>query len=264
MKFSYFQAMFPQLSHWPLDSDGRFFLCTRPLRLWDGETDKTVKFKSMREAWGFAFDGRKTVEAALSGIEAFALPALSGRKGGSSEMKDFKFGHAPHGGGADDSRKHLNAEANTHIKIKTEADAIKYFSDLYTKADHEYGMAIDNQGYVHNYMEGGSTSVPILGGKGHLIVHNHPISGKSDASAFSDSDLIHVARTRESGIVAISSKGDWYFRKSGGHFKAAQFERAVKRAKLRGSDYDDAVKRWLTANQKQYGYRFQFVPRKKS
>lgn len=262
MKFSYFQAMFPQLSHWPLDSDGRFFLCTRPLRLWDGETDKTVKFKSMREAWDYIFDGAKTVAAAFSDIETFELPALSGRKGGSSDLKDFKFDHA-RGGDFPFRRKILNAEANTRIKVKTEADAIKYFSDLYSNADHEYGMAIDEQGYVHNYIEGGETAVAIHGKKGNFILHNHPVSSAANA-AFSDGDLISISRGRESGIAAISKFGDYYFRKNGGHFRSAEFERAVKRAKLRGTDYSDAVRRWLTANQKTYGYRFKYVPRKKS
>jgi hypothetical protein len=256
MKFSYFQSVFTQLSHWPLDSDGRYFLCARPLRLWDGETGRTVKFTSMREAWDYVFDGVKTVEAALSGIERFELPALSGRKGGSSSMKDFKFGHAPHGRDYGNAIMHQNAELNTRITVKTEKDAIKYFSDLFTNADHEYGMAIDNQGYVHRYIEGGDTSVPIWGRKGELVIHNHPSGG-----AFSDSDLISTSRSSESGIVAIGKGGDYYFRKNGGHFKSAQFERAVRRAKLRGHDYDDAVRRWLRANQKQYGYRFEFKKR---
>lgn len=176
MKFSYFQAMFPQLSHWPLDSDGRFFLCTRPLRLWDGETDKTVKFKSLREAWDYVFDGAKTVAAALSGIETFERQPLTGRKGGSGKMRGFKFSGSGDRNGF--KRKILNAEANTHIKVKTEADAIKYFSDLYTNADHEYGMAIDDQGYVHNYIEGTRGGVAIGGNlEKHLIVHNHPGGG---------------------------------------------------------------------------------------
>lgn len=256
MKFSYFQAVFTQFSHWPLDEDGRFFLCSRPIRVWDAETNKTTKFTSMREAWAFLFDGKRTVEDALKGIERFELPALTGRKGGSGKMQTFKFGHAPTG---HDKRIILNAEANVHIKEKTEASAIKYFSDLYTNADHEYGMAIDEQGYVHSYVEGAKHSVGIWGDKGQFVLHNHPSGG-----AFSDSDMISTARSRESGIAAITRTGDYYFRKNGGHFRAAQFERAVRRANLQGTDYDDAVRRWLTAHQKTYGYRFKFVPRKKS
>lgn len=258
MKYSYFQAVFTSFSHWPLDSKGRFFLCSRPLRLWDAETDKTTKFKSMRDAWAFLFDGKHTVEDALKGIERFELPALNGRKGGSSSMKDFKFNHARDYGNGEAIR-HLNAEANVRIKEKTEKNAIKYFSDLYTNADHEYGMAIDEQGYIHNYVEGGAHSVPIHGKKGQLIVHNHPGGG-----AFSDGDLIVAARGTERGIVAIGKRGDYYFLKKGGHFKGPQFERAVKRAKLRGTDYDDAARRWLRANQEKFGYRFEYKPRKKS
>ena len=255
MQFRYFQAVFTQFSHWPLDEDGRFYLCTRPLRLWDAETDKTTKFKSMREAWNYAFDGGKTVEAALSGIDRFELPALSGRKGGSGKMKGFKFSGSGDKNGF--KRKILNAEANTRIKVKTEADAIKYFSDLYTNADHEYGMAIDEQGYVYNYIEGTKGGVAIGGNlEKRLIVHNHPGGG-----AFSDADLIVVSRGKERGIVAIGQGGDYYFRKKGGHFKGAKFENAVRNATLRGTDSDDAVRRWLTKNQKRYGYIFEFKKR---
>ena len=88
-------------------------------------------------------------------------------------------------------------------------------------------------------------------------MHNHPGGG-----AFSDSDLLYAARTNTEGIAAIGKKGDYYFRKKGGHFKGGQFARAVKNARPRGKDYDDAVRNWLTKNQKKYGYTFNFVKHK--
>ena len=253
MEFSYFQAVFPSLDHWELDENYRHVLCTRPLRCEDLETGAVTKFKSLKEAWDYRFDGVHTIAEALANIACFEM-RLCGRKGGSSDgMKDFRFGHARVDAGDKNTPRHFPAEANTRIKVKNQENAIGYFAQQYRNADHEYGMLIDRQGFVHDYQEGGRTAVGIFGRKGTFTVHNHPGGG-----AFSDSDLISTAHERSSGIAAIGKGGDYYFRKNGGHFKGAQFARAVKNAKLRGTDYDDAVRRWLKANQKKYGYTFEF------
>ena len=258
MKFSYFSAVFPRLDHWELDGDYRYALCNKPLRCEDLETGRATKFKSLKEAWEFCFDGIHTVAEAWEGIDCFELLPEQGRKGSSSNgMKEFKFGHAPEDAGDEDTPKHFPAEANTRIKVKTEENAIDYFAKQYRNADHEYGMLIDPQGFVHSYSEGGATSVYIGAKKGTFAVHNHPSGG-----AFSDADLINTARTDRSGIAAIGKGGDYYFRKNGGHFKGPQFARAVKNARMQGKDYDDAVRKWLTANQKKYGYTFKFVKHK--
>lgn len=58
----------------------------------------------------------------------------------------------------------------------------------------------------------------------------------------------------------IGSKGgDYYFKKTG-HFKSAAFERAVKNAKMKGKDYNDAVRNWLgdKERQKKLGFRFEY------
>lgn len=86
-----------------------------------------------------------------------------------------------------------------------------------------------------------------------MILHNHPSGG-----AFSDSDLISASLGNEKGIVASGKNGDYIFQKNGGHFKATDFVKAVKSAKLKGTSYDDAVDKWLKANQKKYGYRYEF------
>ena len=182
----------------------------------------------------------------------------SGSGSGSGEQKEFKFGNANGGGGEPrDVPRHFPVEANTRIKTKTEENAIKYFADKYRNADHEYGMLIDKQGFVHTYSEGDATSVYIGSKKGTFAVHNHP-----SGSAFSKADLLNTARMDRSGIAAVGSKGDYYFRKTG-HFKSAAFERAVQTATLKGTDYDDAARKWLTANQKKYGYTFEFKKKRK-
>jgi len=254
MKFEYFESVFPHLNHWSLDEAYRFCICTKPLRCEDLERNVKTKFKSLKEMWNFKFDGIHTVAEALAGIEHFELLPERGRKGSSAEnRRDFKFGHAPQDLGDENTPPHFPAEANARIKEKTEENAIDYFAKQYREADHEYGMLIDSQGFVHSYSEGGRTAVYIGTKKGTFAVHNHPGGG-----AFSDSDLINTARSDRSGIAAIGLGGDYYFRKNGGHFKGPQFARAVKNARLRGTDYDDAVRRWLTANQKKFGYNFEF------
>lgn len=258
MKFSYFSAVFPQLDHWVLDDDCRYCLCTRPLRCEDLETETVTKFKSLKEAWDFKFDGIHTVAESWANIERFELPALCGRKGGSSAgMRKFKFNHADIDDPYAETPKHFPVEANTRIKVKTEENAIDYFAKQYRNANHEYGMSIDPDGFVHDYQEGGRSSVGLYGIKGTFMVHNHPGGG-----AFSDWDLYAIARNQSSGIAAIGKKGDYYIRKNGGHFKGAAFERAVRNARPEGKDYDDAVRKWLTAHQKKFGYTFKFVKHK--
>ena len=42
----------------------------------------------------------------------------------------------------------------------------------------------------------------------------------------------------------------------GTHFKANSFIKAVKTAKMKGKDFDDAADKWLKKNQKEYGYKY--------
>ena len=136
MEFSYFQAVFPALNHWPLDGNYRYALCTRPLRCEDLETNTVTKFKSLREAWNFRFDGVHTVADALADIKRFEAK-LRGRKGSSAKsMKDFKFNHAPMDAGDEETPPHFPVEANARIKVKTEENAINYFAQQYRDADH--------------------------------------------------------------------------------------------------------------------------------
>lgn len=260
MNFEKFSIGFPHIAHFPLDNEGRYFAMTKPLRIWDGETDKYTKFKSLREMWDYCFDGTHKVSDWFAGVESFVLEEKGGRgsgSGGGGQIKTFSFGGTGGGDIPDSVPRHFPVEANTRIKTKTEENAIKFFADKYRNANHEYGMLIDKQGFVHTYSEGTRGSVYIGSKKGTFAVHNHPGGG-----AFSGADLLNTARWNRTGIAAIGKDGDYYFRKTG-HFKSAAFERAIKTEQLKGVDYDDAVTKWLTANQKKYGYKFEFKKKRK-
>lgn len=45
----------------------------------------------------------------------------------------------------------------------------------------------------------------------------------------------------------------------GGHFNASAFIKGANSAKLSSKDYNDAVSRWLKANQKKYSYTYSFA-----
>lgn len=151
----------------------------------------------------------------------------------------------------------LPAQANVQIKSKSLEGALAEFKRKHLDSDHEWAYEVDSNGYVHQYVEGDTSSVAISGsarlrrGESSMIIHNHPGGG-----AFSDSDLLSVsANKREKGIIASGKGYDYKFEK-GTHFKAAQFTKAVKTARMSGRDYDDAVDKWLKKNQKKYGYKY--------
>lgn len=228
-------------------------LFTDPLELWNERTDKSIKFKTLDEALAYEING-KTIHDYVLDMETLNIPDFTGGRGASSgQQKTFKFGHAG-GSGSGNDKNILPAYANVRIKAKTVEGAMQEFRKQHVDSDHEWGYEIDAQGYVHQYKEGAATSVGIHGSiKDGIILHNHPKGGEP---AFSDSDLISVSMGREKGIVATSKNWDYIFQKKGGHFKAAEFIKAVKSAKIVGTDYNDAVDKWLKANAKKYGYTY--------
>lgn len=150
---------------------------------------------------------------------------------------------------------------NTQIKIKTYENALDTFKKNHqTNGDREYAVEVDEQGFVHQYKRGQAHSV-VIGGtnKTYTIIHNHPSGGN-----LSGQDLLSTALDRNSkGVVAVGNttglqknKGATFSFKKGTHFKAIQFANALGNAKLKGFDYTHAVNRWLTANQKKYGYKY--------
>lgn len=229
----------------------------KPLEIWNENTDESVKFKRLEDALEYELDGEKVKDIILRS-ERLTLPELEGGRGASGGGdKEFKFGHAGGDGAGGNDKQLLPAYANTKIKAKTLDGALAEFKRNHLLADHEFAYEVDSNGYVHQYVEGATSSVGIYAGakvgKGQktMIIHNHPSGG-----AFSDSDMIAMSmQTRAKGIIASGKNYDYKVEK-GGHFKASAFVKAVKNARPKGKDYDDAVHKWLTANQKKYGYKY--------
>ena len=228
-------------------------LFCKPLELWNERTGKSVVFKTFDEMFAYEINGR-SIKDIILGLNKLVIPSLTGGRGSpSGQSKSFKFGHAG-GSGSGTGSDLLPAKANVRIKSKTLEGAMQEFRKSHVDSDHEWAYEIDPEGYVHQYKEGGSTSVAIGGSiKDGIILHNHPVHGEP---AFSDSDLISAALGREKGIVASSRNWDYIFQKNGGHFKASEFVKAVKSATIVGKDYNDAVDKWLKANAKKYGYTY--------
>lgn len=234
-----------------LDKDTIVF--REPLQIWNSETNEEVNFESLDDLLKYEYKGRKVSEY-IKEMDKLLVGGLSGGRGssGTGEQKEFKFNHAPLG--KDRTKDLFPAYANVRIKSKTLEGAMEEFHERFKNADHEWAYEVDQQGYVHQYKEGNKHSVAISGrNKDNMILHNHPSGG-----AFSDGDLINVSLGNERGIVASGKKGDYIFQKNGGHFKATEFVKAVKTVKMKGKDYDDAVDKWLKANQKKYGYKYEF------
>lgn len=239
-----------------LDKESEVFVFRNPLSIWESETDNTEEFDDIDGLLEYSYNGQKVGDI-IESMETLDI-SLSGSVGGSGEEREFKFNHA-RDNGKDKTKDLFPAYANVRIKAKSLEGAMEEFHERFKNEDHEWAYEVDSQGYVHQYKEGNTSSVSISGSnKDNMILHNHPSGG-----AFSDNDLISTSLGNEKGIVASGKNGDYIFQKNGGHFKAAEFVKAVKRAKLVGKDYDDAVDKWLTANQKKYGYRYEFKKAKK-
>ena len=253
MRIEHFQYEFNRIDGFYITPE--LILFRKPLELWNERTNESVKFNTMEQLFAYKISGQSVKDIILS-LNKLAIPGYDGGRGASSgQQKTFKFGHASGGGSTDKSQSLLPAYANVRVKAKTLEGVMQEFRKQHVGSDHEWAYEVDPQGYVHQYIEGNATSVNIHGSgiKDGIILHNHPQGGEP---AFSDSDLISASLGREKGIVATSKNWDYIFQKNGGHFKASEFVKAVKSAKLVGTDYNDAVDKWLKANATKYGYTY--------
>ena len=254
MRIEHFRYAFKRLNGFYLKP--HIILFRKPLELWNEVTGASVEFKSVDDVLDYVIDG-ESVRAIIERTDTLNIPSLNGGRGaGDGTQKTFKFGHASGSGNGQDKQL-LPAQANVKIKSKTLEGAMKEFRDKHGASDHEWAYEIDDNGFVHQYVEGQAHSVGIGSrakvGKGQktMILHNHPSGGH-----FSDSDLISTAMDgRSKGIVASSTKANYIFEK-GTHFKANSFIKAVKNANMKGKTYDDAVDKWLKSNAKKYGYKY--------
>lgn len=236
---------------------GSWVLWYKSHNLWNMESDEVIAFGSLDAAYAYELEGKTIADRIKEADMSLFELTINGGNGNGGPSKHFKFGHASGGSEGDGNFEEkpgldLPARMNNKIKVKTEQEAIKQFRKMYDGSGQEHGIAIDKNGFVSNYSHGDAISVGIIArNKGEKIIHNHP-----SGSHFSDADLIGTARSHyERGIVATTPNGYYDFTK-GTHFKAEKFARAVRRADLVGKDYDHAVHKWLTKNQKKYGYTY--------
>ncbi|KAF5037076.1 hypothetical protein DSECCO2_568490 [anaerobic digester metagenome] len=238
------------------------FMITRNKEIYNLETDSPIDFTDWNQLLEHKIHGQ-SIRDALDQIEfEFHYEGGRGSSSGSGEMGGG-FNHASQRGRKAENYGKIEYPAvfNTQGRFATQDEAIRLFNDRYKDSDIEYGISVDENGFVHRHIRGSATSVPISAyGKNHIVVHNHPSGG-----AFSDTDLIAAAQdTHATGIVATAGKVSHVFRK-GPDFKAVDFARAVKKAKWpKDLTYDAGVKWWMKKNAKDYGFTYEVRKTKKA
>lgn len=247
-------------------------LLRKGLELYDTETGKTVvAFDSLDGALAYEFEG-KTLEQRVSGWDEIRFPPEFGGRGGGSGM-DFsgRWPSALGGNGDDNTVYDHPARMNVKIGIqRTYEDMLKAFTETHAAAGEEHGVVVDQYGFATKYRHGNTGSISGLTGNGtEIAIHNHPSHGWP---TFSKEDVVNTALGTRRGIVAVSStqgRGDdsakyagTYSFVKGQHFNAPGFVKAVSNARISGKDYNDAVNRWLTRNQKKYGYTYSYTKAK--
>ena len=243
-------------------------LFRQPLELYSLANNKTIAtFNSLDEALAYEIDG-KTLEQRVADWTEITFPVEHGGRGSSSGM-GFSGGWPSSGGsGKDETTGDLPARMNVKISVnRSYEDMLRAFTETHGSATEEHGVVVDEHGFATKYRHGNAGSISGLTGNGNEIaIHNHPRDGWPN---FSKEDVVNTAMGTRRGIVAVSTRegrseesaryaGTYTFVK-GGHFDAPGFVKAVNSAKLGGKDYNDAVSRWLKANQKKYGYTYTYT-----
>lgn len=225
------------------------YILFNTFELYDLKTNQSVYYGSFEEALNAVIDN-KTLRDIVLAAKGFEL-RYDGGRGGESGALGGGFGHASDSGNGSGKAK-LNVEFNgARGKTGSYNETLKTFISKYANADHEYGVAADELGYVYSHMEGGKSSVMISGNKGQTVIHNHP-----SGSNFSDTDLISTALTSSNGIVAVGG-GKTYSLAKTSKFSSNSFVKAVKTAKWPTKyNYDQGADWWLKKNAKTYGYKY--------
>ena len=228
------------------------------LELYNFETEEEIHFKNYDEFLEHKFLG-KTMREFIEDQEAF-YDRLDGGRGASSSAKmGGGFTSAIDSGNSKENLANVKfpAEFNVGGKYRSQEKTLELFQKKYAGADHEYGITVDDQGFVHRHIEGGKSAVAISGNKNQMIIHNHPSGG-----AFSAADLQSIAMGREKSIVATGKKNGkttTYTLTKTKNFKSKEFSKAVKKAQWpQNLDYDAGADWWLKRNAKKYGYKYSF------
>lgn len=250
MELKYFELLLKNNNAIRLTNEIMLF---NDLELYDLITMESVYFENFDELYNHEINGQTIKELVLN-TDAF-YNQLDGGRGAGGPMK---MGGGFQGDGKSIfesfTRNLFPATFNTGGKMRSFDKTLSAFSDKYKNANKEYGIVVDKDGFVYSHIEGGKSSVAIEGGKGQIVLHNHPSGG-----AFSKADLLHVASTNEHGIVAVGNKGNYILTKTK-DFQSKEFIKAVNKAQWPIKyDYDKGADWWLKKNAKKFGYNYRFV-----
>lgn len=255
MTFDHFKKLLEGNNALPLTED---FILFNDLELYNLVTEEETQFADYEELAAFPFEGG-TLGEFIEKQDAFYVVYKGGRGASSlsGQMGGGFTSAGPDGSGGFKNAK-FPAEFNVGGRYRSYDKTLKLFQSKYAGADHEYGIAVDADGFVHRHIEGGRSSVAIYGSKGQMILHNHPSGGN-----FSKGDLLSISMGNEKGIVAVGKKSTYTMTK-GKNFKPKAFMKAVKGAKWPVEyDYDKGADWWLRKNQKKYGYTYKKSATKK-
>ena len=220
--------------------------------LYNFRTDRSKYYDNIHDLVNDNPDVKQIIEDA----EMF-YHELGGGRGASSGAMGGGFTSANGGNGrGGNDEKLAPASLNLGTAKGNSIDSVLgRFQQKYGDADREYGIAVDSNGYVHEHIKGGRTSVGVYGGKDMTIIHNHPSGGN-----FSKADLQVFGNSSNKGIVATSSNTDkkaTYRLEKTNHFKANDFVKAVNKAKWPANySYDKGADWWLKKNASKYGYKY--------
>lgn len=252
MKLEYFEQLLKNNNAIRFNDE---YILFNDLELYSFYTRESVMFDTFDELLKYEINGENIAQL-ITKTEEFYNYIDGGRGATGPTNMGGGFGHAQDGRGKDGKLSKLKfpAEFNVGGKKRSYEKTLSLFRSKYADADHEYGITVDENGFVHRHIEGGTSSVAISGNKNQMVIHNHPGGGN-----FSDTDLISVSSTHEKGIVAVGTKGTYTFTKTKG-FKNKEFIKAVKNAKWPSNlNYDKGADWWLKKNASKYGYKYSFV-----
>jgi len=257
MQLDIFKHEFKKINGCFLDAE--YVLFRHPLHLYNLKTGETVKFKNLDDALDYKING-KTIECLVASWKAIVFPSDKGGRGSDSGSAFSGKWPSAMGGNADDnSTSDFPARMNVKTGVHNSYEgALQAFINTHAAAGKEHGIVVDEMGYVHTYRHGNASSISGLTGTAtQIAIHNHP---KDGWPTFSKEDIVNTALGSRKGIVAVSSTtgrdsttakyaGTYSFVKAK-NFNSSRLVKALNNATISGKDYNDAVDKWLKANQK--------------
>lgn len=245
----------------------RWLVFSSPLGVLDAETLEDAQFKTFPELFAYEADGETLGDKIERADKDIFVMVFAGSRGSTAYRVEYNVRKKLKLPNKSQEKRHdvpdLPARMNVRVdfKNKNPEEALVQFRQLHSlDPNQEHAVTVDENGFITRYVHGEAHSVAIDASKGEMVYHNHP-----SGSAFSVQDLISTSLLPSKGIVAAGSNGDYIFQKSNG-FNGRKFLQALASSpeiqKAMGASsydaYNKAMRGWLEANQKKYGYKFEF------